>query len=57
LVLRKSLVMMVFVGGRGSGKCRGNTQDPDQFAHGAPRWESSGRIEAGSSGGVKRRRG
>src|SRR6266849_10982607 len=53
LFLRKLLVMMTFVSRRRAGECRGNTQNPDQFAHGAPRSESSGRVEAGS----RRRRG
>jgi hypothetical protein len=48
LFLREFLVMMAFISRRGAGERRGNTQKPDQFAHGAPQSESSGRVEAGS---------
>src|SRR5216684_6450365 len=48
LFLRKLLVMMSFVSRRRAGECRGNAQNPDQFAHGAPQSESSRRVEAGS---------
>jgi len=46
LFLRELLVMMTFVGRHLAGECRGNTQKPDQFAHGAPQSEFIWPVEA-----------
>ena len=51
-------VVMIFVRERGAAEYRGDTYQPDQFAHGAPQSESSGGLGAGSrlgSGGLSLR--